>query len=1642
MSSNWRIVSLVTIALSLWMAGSIHPAQASDASNALVAEGRALIFQGQVTTYADIVAARDKFEQAVSSDSSDKTANLFYAVTRLAAFLIETSPTGLNTAADLAGLFGLNVYPTRTLGEQPIDEPPLSYDQYDPPATVPDGAALHAFFDGPFIAEIDSALANLEAVGSGFALALSPEETGDQQVEIDEGDILLFKSSLQLLKACLLVVTAYDLDVDLRELIVLGNAGVLRLQEILDDNPDLLKLRTAEGAARLAEARTSLRAGIDSAQAAYDAISLEADSQDDDLFYFDSAETRRDALGDLVQLEEINSALVENRAANFSRTYESWTLTNIADGSRLAVSFEYLATPPAGTFDELILEDTNFYGINDCAFFACNGHLESAYRNGSQVTWNLTTGGSDPFTAAINGTVSGDTIAGTYTRTTDFGTEGPYNFAGTRNAMETGTKSLNPNAVFGNTGQDPLDIRAALPKFGIRDDAVAGTFPANANGHVLNGIRPDAATNEQLAAQWELRHETRLDGSGGPFFNIPTVSDGAIVLDGNQSGWPAASPVFTDFTGDENEGADLAGGDIQAVYAAKDGNYFYVGIQLADGNPLAETGMAYVWEAMNGYKNDSQAGNLVCYAYYADGQWIAGLGTRNTDPWAEPTVLWTGADGDVAAGTGFIEWRAPLAEIGDLLPGRWLRVYSHQTSGFTLSDDNPTQIRIETATLSGTVSCAGCTGEGKFFIAALPCAEPAYRCADAIGNAAFLENSGSYTLTGIPIGATVYLHVIYDANDNGILDFGDTTGVSGPVTINAGTNLIDSAADTPINDDYVMTKAVVYRVFGSDTAPLAQPFNGPWDPNDIDWSGAEMVFLGEYSETATIPAPKFYKYVLILWQGDRIFHFDAIQDLTAGTAFQMDESGNPTSGTWITSGLSNRGDSQGQEPTNFTGVPDGQVAVNGDWPGFVLLEMPDDTVDDATARQLRVTVSAPFTFDASLMHLHDPDGMHTLLISDIYDYDGALPGDIEEWAVSGPGIDLSYTGAQIEAGVDGVHFDPTWNEIYVSLPGSPQVGTYTFRLTIDGQTRTSTDTHHINRTLPLPDASSFAVLPYSVLRSRTPMFSWAAITDPASSGIAGARIAYRLQIRNRTTGEQVLSTPRTYAMTHFTVPDGKLTAGSDYEYRVRATDSNDWLDVQNHSQSAWIPFSMAANLDHANPPQFQPDWNVVTWTTPNGTTLAGSVTIYDPDGIAADGSSHQVSVSLPDGSSKSLNFDSSSDNQTAYYWGSGPMPESPDGTYTFTATDLEGRSATTSDTLAAPPLAPVDPAQLRPSLYNPVQEYIHAVFDDVKVNGVLYDAFDLGALPDTDRWNYWDNGGILVDQGALHLSTLNSVGRADTNIALKNPESVDAVEAAVTVSGASSENGPQARISGYWFNLDGLDVWAAIGVTPNRVAYSISIDLVDETIHWQNIANGTLKTVEAGETVTVGISWNGTSLVFKADEATYTYTPTGTVLPARYPEKQLQARINLVTSVTPTFRWNPIEGAEKYRVRIYNNDNSRTLHRGPVDGQTTTYTVPPGVLRPGAYYRYRVEAWDSSGSDPDNISKVPASNNDNYRFYTGIPGDMNNDGLVDLSDAIRALRVLAGDTAVRAALAGDVDANRCIGAAEAMHALQEVAGRR
>ena len=52
------------------------------------------------------------------------------------------------------------------------------------------------------------------------------------------------------------------------------------------------------------------------------------------------------------------------------------------------------------------------------------------------------------------------------------------------------------------------------------------------------------------------------------------------------------------------------------------------------------------------------------------------------------------------------------------------------------------------------------------------------------------------------------------------------------------------------------------------------------------------------------------------------------------------------------------------------------------------------------------------------------------------------------------------------------------------------------------------------------------------------------------------------------------------AAASYTLPAGALEAGESYSWRVRISDSDDWVDVENRSQSDWQPLTMAAVLDH------------------------------------------------------------------------------------------------------------------------------------------------------------------------------------------------------------------------------------------------------------------------------------------------------------------------------------------------------------------------------------------------------------------------------------------------------------------------------
>ena len=307
------------------------------------------------------------------------------------------------------------------------------------------------------------------------------------------------------------------------------------------------------------------------------------------------------------------------------------------------------------------------------------------------------------------------------------------------------------------------------------------------------------------------------------------------------------------------------------------------------------------------------------------------------------------------------------------------------------------------------------------------------------------------------------------------------------------------------------------------------------------------------------------------------------------------------------------------------------------------------------------------------------------------------------------------------------------------------------------------------------------------------------------------------------------------------------------------------------------------------------------------------------------------------------------------FWDGNPPP---DGTYTFTVTDPDGNSGSVAEVFDFDPLETPDTDSITPSLKNPVNEHITATFDNVLVNGVLYDDFDsYSSIDDIDysKWSTWHPNTSI--SGGQMVSTLsNSVGRANGGLSFTNPETINSIQADITVGSISTLDGPpRARIRGTFCHNGTGDIGASINVKGNQITWSVAEEYINdqETFEWNDdLASGTLPTsITPGDTVRVSISWDGNKLDFNAQEPissptwsfSDSYTVAGPVGPPIYPEKSLQTRINIYTSTTPTFSWNEVTDASRYRLRIYNRDNSVTIYQG-YTGEPT-YTVPPGHFK-------------------------------------------------------------------------------------------------
>ena len=293
---------------------------ATTESQALVKDGRALLLKNGVPTFSGVIAANTKFQSAVLSDPTDQQAHYFFAVTKVLSSLAQNSKAGNETICDLLKSFGVKRNASNILDETGFSSPAQGNGKYNPPTTIPTGKALQAYLVGPFVDLLDEALDDLAVITNApqaFSIVLTAKETGDLPIDIDYGDVLVMKSALYTAKAFVLLMNAWNLDIDLRKVIVQGNTGVLQLQrDLLGKYKSLLHLKPG-GDAIMDDSQTALFAAIDAYRSAFNFITKQPSPLHNDLFAFDFAtpEEQASALEDLNTLTEVQNSLKGNRPA-------------------------------------------------------------------------------------------------------------------------------------------------------------------------------------------------------------------------------------------------------------------------------------------------------------------------------------------------------------------------------------------------------------------------------------------------------------------------------------------------------------------------------------------------------------------------------------------------------------------------------------------------------------------------------------------------------------------------------------------------------------------------------------------------------------------------------------------------------------------------------------------------------------------------------------------------------------------------------------------------------------------------------------------------------------------------------------------------------------------------------------------------------------------------------------------------------------------------------------------------------------------------------------------------------------------------------------------------------------------------------
>jgi hypothetical protein len=238
------------------------------------------------------------------------------------------------------------------------------------------------------------------------------------------------------------------------------------------------------------------------------------------------------------------------------------------------------------------------------------------------------------------------------------------------------------------------------------------------------------------------------------------------------------------------------------------------------------------------------------------------------------------------------------------------------------------------------------------------------------------------------------------------------------------------------------------------------------------------------------------------------------------------------------------------------------------------------------------------------------------------------------------------------------------------------------------------------------------------------------------------------------------------------------------------------------------------------------------------------------------------------------------------------------------------------------PSTPINPPNTSfKSLYTRISNnagkdgYISAYFDDIKVNGVLYDDFTADRIDQTKWANYEFVRAIKDDEQHLVLlarGTTNSTTFTENVLPIAAPETVGTLQATVVAHTLSSSGDAKGRhalvgVGGRFFNdgtagdgyVGDIGATAFLRTTPEglRGRWKVMRFTGTDDSQAETIAQGdSKKAILLDKPYTLSVSWDGTKFTFVGNKETFTYTPPITVTAnatnAKAPWKGLMSAIS------------------------------------------------------------------------------------------------------------------------------------------------------